>query len=246
MDKYLKCETPPEQSHYLVFADGDLYLDDDKVLAVKTRTKTMRTDNKSPKRKCDESYLKFGFNRTDPEDKRKPLRVLCSAVLTSACKKKSNLMRRHKTKHSQTITKPTEFSGRKRDQMKPQQLTSNTVVTINSTALRATFEVSLRSAKSKKPHTIAEELIFPSAIDMVKAVPGDSLANNTIGGRISAMSDDVNEQIIIKLKTSKMIAVQLDVPTDVASCSILAVCVCFVNPANTVTEKEVLLSEKLL
>ncbi|CAB3237608.1 unnamed protein product [Arctia plantaginis] len=75
-------------------------------------------------------------------------------------------------------------------------------------------------AKCKKPHTIAEELILPAAVDIVSLMIGGSaaneiknvpLSNNTISHRIHDMAEDINEQIVEKL--SGLFAIQLDEAT---------------------------------
>jgi hypothetical protein len=82
---------------------------------------------------------------------------------------------------------------------------------------------------------------------MVKAVLGDCrvikmhaipLLNNSNSHQISAMSDDVNEQLISMLKTSKKFATQLDESTDVANRSVLVVYVGFINPVSVVIERD--------
>ncbi len=64
---------------------------------------------------------------------------------------------------------------------------------VNSKAQMASYRVAYRIAQSKKPHTIAEQLILPAALDMVsimldetsaaklKAIP---LSNDTVARRI--------------------------------------------------------------
>jgi hypothetical protein len=59
----------------------------------------------------------------------------------------------------------------------------------------------------KKPHTIAEELILPAAVDMVNIMIVESagkllskvpLSNNTISRRIQHIAEDLNDQLIEK------------------------------------------------
>jgi hypothetical protein len=77
-------------------------------------------------------------------------------------------------------------------------------------------------AKCKKPHTIAEELILPAALDMVNIMVGESagkliskvpLSNNTISRRIHHIAEDLNDQLIEKMK-GKEFGLQLDEATD--------------------------------
>jgi hypothetical protein len=73
---------------------------------------------------------------------------------------------------------------------------------IPSNALLASYKVAHRIAKYKKPHTIAEELNLPAAVDMMKMMIGESagkllskvpLSNNTISRRIQHIAEDLNE-----------------------------------------------------
>ena len=68
-------------------------------------------------------------------------------------------------------------------------------------------------AKSKKSHTIAEELIRPSALQMVEDVLGKEaskklelvpLSNNIIQSRIQDLSLDVLDQVLAEIKASSL------------------------------------------
>jgi hypothetical protein len=74
---------------------------------------------------------------------------------------------------------------------------------IPSNALLASYKVVHRIAKCKKPHTVAEELILPAAVDMVNIMIGESagkllskvpLSNNTISRRMQHIAEDLNDQ----------------------------------------------------
>lgn len=76
-------------------------------------------------------------------------------------------------------------------------------------------------AKCKKPHTIAEELILPAVLDMVNIMVGKSvgqliskvlLSNDTISRRIHHIAEDLNDQLIEKIKGKKF-DLQLDEAT---------------------------------
>lgn len=73
----------------------------------------------------------------------------------------------------------------------------------------ASYKVTYRIAKCKKPYTIAEELILPAAIDMVNIMVSDSagkllskvpLSNNTVSCKIHHMAEDLNDQLMEKKK----------------------------------------------
>ena len=84
--------------------------------------------------------------------------------------------------------------------------------------------MSYRIAKCKKPHTIAETLVLLAAIDVVKIMFGKpytkqlrqiSLADNTVGRRINDASEDICDQLVSRMCTSKF-AIPVDEATDEA------------------------------
>ncbi|XP_076365923.1 protein FAM200C-like [Tachypleus tridentatus] len=81
------------------------------------------------------------------------------------------------------------------------------------------------SAESMKPSKVNRhlEMKHPEHIQQV------SLSNNTIQRRISKMSIDVKEQVLIEIKSSPLFSFQLDESTDVSSCSQLLVFVRYIN-----------------
>ncbi|XP_068235516.1 protein FAM200C-like [Palaemon carinicauda] len=96
----------------------------------------------------------------------------------------------------------------------------------------ARFEVALLVARNKKPHTIGEDLIKPTAVKMAEIMCGQKVAKrlNTvplsarvIKERISILAENVREQVISSVKKSKEFAIQLDETTNVSSNSQLMV-----------------------
>ncbi|GBP96300.1 Protein FAM200A [Eumeta japonica] len=94
---------------------------------------------------------------------------------------------------------------------------------VPNNALLASFQVAYRVAKCKKPHTIAEELILPAALDMVNIMVEQSagklistvpLSNNTINQRNHGIVEDFNYQLIEKIKKGEDFGMQLDEATD--------------------------------
>ncbi|XP_055918354.1 SCAN domain-containing protein 3-like [Eupeodes corollae] len=122
----------------------------------------------------------------------------------------------------------------------------------NEKALLASYQVAYRVAKAGKPHTIAENLIFPAALDMVETILGKQeadklknipLSDNTIERRINDMAVDIQEQLIEKLKKSPHFALQLDESTDVSDCAQFVVFVRFEAEENI--EEEILFCKAL-
>ena len=79
----------------------------------------------------------------------------------------------------------------------------------NEKLMKASYLVALRVARAKKPHTIAENLILPAAIDMCEAVLDGKcvtklreipLSNNTVSRRIDEISNDIKAQFLERLK----------------------------------------------
>jgi hypothetical protein len=100
-----------------------------------------------------------------------------------------------------------------------------TAVTTSTKALLASFEVSYLIAKNKKPHTIGETLLLPGATKMCEIKHGEKygealktvpLSNNTVMLHNESMSEDIKEQLLIRIKCSPKSALQIDESTDAA------------------------------
>ncbi|GFU49299.1 protein FAM200A [Trichonephila clavipes] len=79
----------------------------------------------------------------------------------------------------------------------------------NEKALLTSYKVSYKKARRKKPHSMAEELILPAAIEIVETMFGDNfakelqsipLSNDTISRRIDDIAEDVEQQLFSKLR----------------------------------------------
>ncbi|XP_047120322.1 protein FAM200A-like [Schistocerca piceifrons] len=106
---------------------------------------------------------------------------------------------------------------------KPQCISS-----VDEKALLASYRVTFRVAKAGKPHTDAENLILPAALDMVEIMldkqeanklKSISLSDNNIERRINDMTGDIREQLAENLKKSPHFALQFDESTDVSECA---------------------------
>jgi len=106
-----------------------------------------------------------------------------------------------------------------------------------SKAMIASYKVAYRVAKCKKPHTIAEDLILPAAIEMATTMLGEEagkalakvpVSNNTISRRIALIAKDLNEQLIEAIQ-GKQFGLQLDEATDINNDAHLICNVRFIN-----------------
>ena len=110
------------------------------------------------------------------------------------------------------------------DELTNQKQTFKKILSDPPNALLASYHVSYRIAKCKKPQTIGDTIILPSAIDMVRIMLVESYAKqllqilltyNTVGRRINYISEDLCDQLVSKLRISKF-GIQLDEVTDIA------------------------------
>ncbi|XP_072229039.1 zinc finger BED domain-containing protein 5-like [Leuresthes tenuis] len=175
-----------------------------------------------PKRKYDEGYLALGFTATAVGAEERPMCVLCLKPLAADSMRPNKLRRHLETTHPSHVNKPIDFFQRKLAEYRQQENRMVKAASANGKAQMASYRVAYRIAQCKKPHTIAEQLILPAALDMVsvmldetsaaklKAVP---LSNDTIARRIWDISSDLEEQLIEKLKESRF-ALQVDKATD--------------------------------
>ncbi|KAE9543681.1 hypothetical protein AGLY_002077 [Aphis glycines] len=138
--------------------------EDEEILPSTSRGKTAK------KRKChkyDDSYFDFGFTSTEINGEERPLCVVCMKVLAPECMLPSKLKRQLEANHKDMIDKSRDYFIRKLKEQKQKKCMFIKNASIPTNALIASYKVSYRIAKCKKPHTIAEQLILPVAIDMV-------------------------------------------------------------------------------
>ena len=181
-----------------------------------------RPNQKAKSRKYDEAYLALGFTVNVVGDEERPLCLLCLKTLAADSMRPNKLKRHLETIHPSNADKPLDFFKRKLSEYRQQEHRFVKTASVKNNALLASYKVAYRIAQCKKPHTIAEDLILPAALDMVstmldeksaeklKAVP---LSNDTVARRISDISDDLEEQLTEKLK-DKRFALQVDEATD--------------------------------
>lgn len=193
----------------------------------------------SKKRAYNSSYIEYGFSYITKNEEQSPQCVICAQVLAPSAMKPSFLKRHLTTKHPHMVGKDIGFFKRKEEGLKRTKLDSGGRLQQQSiSALKASYLVSLRIAKEKKPHTIGEKLILPCCKDIVTAMFGEEsakkldtipLSDNTVQRRISDISGDIKDQVINEIKAAGAFAIQLDESTDIANMAQLLVFVRYVK-----------------
>ncbi|XP_060872696.1 zinc finger BED domain-containing protein 5-like [Metopolophium dirhodum] len=191
----------------------------EKFLNIKSTTKRLNEDNNKEEnkrkfRKYDDSYLDFGFTYIKIDNEERPKCVICLKVLAADSMIPNKLKRHFETNHGSLINKKRDYFVRQREQLEKQSTSFIKQTSVPTKALLASYKVAFRVAQSKKPHTIAEELILPSAIDMVSTMIGESaanqlknipLSNNTINGARAMAGHYGGLQALIRKKAPEMI-----------------------------------------
>lgn len=178
-------------------------------------------------RQYDERYLgEYGFTTVNVSGVPKPQCVMCSVVLSNDAMKPAKLSRHFLSKHADYKGKPVEYFQRRRADLKQQKSCISAAVNVNINALRASYLVALRVAACGQPHTIAESLILPAAMDMAQTVLGEKeasklksipLSNDTIQRRIADISMDLKLQVVERINSCGKYAIQLDESTDISN-----------------------------
>uniref|UniRef100_A0A3B4X3Q8 DUF4371 domain-containing protein n=1 Tax=Seriola lalandi dorsalis TaxID=1841481 RepID=A0A3B4X3Q8_SERLL len=213
MDRFVVRKKPAEQAETAASAGTD---------------SRKRKRERPAKRKYDaEKYIKLGFTfTTNKAGDEIPVCFICSARLSNEAMKPSKLTRHLETHHSSLKGKSIQYFEEMLRIFKGQQTLMKKSATSSENALKASYQVALRVAQCKKPHTIAEQLILPAAVDMCTTMGSEDCANklkniplsdNTIARRIVEMADDVKTQLIEKLRSAQGFSIQIDETTDITN-----------------------------
>ena len=127
-------------------------------------------------RKYDSSYLNFGFTVAEKEGAEHPHCVNCYKVLAAECILPSKLKRHLITNHNNLSGKSRKFFACKLTEMNRQSVELSSFLDTPVKAQLASCKVAYRIAKCKKPHTIAEEVVLPAALDLVSTMIGELVA----------------------------------------------------------------------
>ncbi|KFM77074.1 hypothetical protein X975_13606, partial [Stegodyphus mimosarum] len=87
--------------------------------------------------------------------------------------------KRHlETLYSEYVNKPREFFELKLKSHEKQKSFFKETLSVNKKALIASYKVSYKIARCKKPRTVGEDLILPAAIEIVETMFGDNFSKH--------------------------------------------------------------------
>ena len=195
------------------------------------------------KRKYNEEYISYGFTVTlDRDGTEKPQCFLCGKVLANSSMKPVKLKEHLNANHPGNISDSRDTFLQKKVRFEVSgTLDKYGYIPTEKHLLVASYKIAYRIAKEKKPHSIAETLIKPFALEMTEIVGGSDQRRKLEGiPRIDDISENILKQVMEELATSPFpFSLQLDESADVSYCSQL---VCYGNEI----EEEFLLCEPLL
>lgn len=183
-------------------------------------------------RKYDSNYLALGFSWNEDENNPKPVCVICNEVLANESMRPNKLRRHIDTKHTDLNSQPLEFFQKKLNALKMSKRKLLHFTKINEKAMRASYLISYRIAKTGTAHTIGETLVLPAIKDTVEIMFGENslkevetipLSNNTVMRRIGEMSNWAENELVQRINKSTFFSLQLDDSTDIQGLSQLLV-----------------------
>lgn len=190
------------------------------------------TTQKNKVRQYSESYLAYGFTWIRDASCPTPECLVCREKLLNGVMVPSKLKRHLDTKHHGLSSKDIEYFKRLKAQNVKQNQQMMSCVCVSEKAQEASFLVAELTAKSKKPHNIAESLILPACKKIVGVMIGEDavketdkipLSDNMIKCHIDEMAADIETQLTEKLNKTRKFALQIDDSTDCSrDCHLLA------------------------
>ncbi|XP_060771673.1 zinc finger BED domain-containing protein 5-like [Neoarius graeffei] len=205
-------------------------------------------------RKYDDAYIGMGFTSTLVGGEERPQCVLCMTVLAAESLKPNKLKCHLDTTHPDCKDKPVEFFRQKLLKFRAQRTTFTKFASVTANAQLASYKISYLLAQTKKPHTDAEEVILPGAIEMVRAMGDEAivnklktipLSNNTVGRRIHDMAEDIEEQLTDRVCASTRFALQVDEATDSNRDCLLITYIRFIDAEDNDMREDLLFCKQL-
>nr|XP_038966281.1 zinc finger MYM-type protein 6 isoform X4 [Rattus norvegicus] len=189
---------------------------------------------------CNADYIKFGFIicSGSKESSPSPQCVICGEILPSESVMPVSLSNHLKAKHSDLENKPIDFFEEKSLEMECQNSSLKKCLLVEESLVKASYLIAFQIAARNKPFSIAEELIKPYLVEMCSEVLGSSagdkmktipLSNSTIGCRIKKLSEDIEDQLLQKVRESRWFALQVDESSEVTDVPLLLCYVRFVD-----------------
>ena len=182
----------------------------------------MNSASKKNAHKYSEESKKIGI-KPAMHDERLHFCLLCQQCLTNESMKPGRLVLHLKAKHSAYVYLDLNYFKSLKEELAKRSaikflFTTRTVGVCRT--LEASYEMSLLIAKCGKSHTIVEDLIKPSITAFLKTVlekddnafKAMRLSNNTVSKGIDEMSEDIETQLVEKLK-SIYLSLQMDKST---------------------------------
>uniref|UniRef100_A0A8C4TCW7 Uncharacterized protein n=1 Tax=Erpetoichthys calabaricus TaxID=27687 RepID=A0A8C4TCW7_ERPCA len=207
-------------------------------------------------RKWKEDYTEYGFTKTIIDGVDRPQCVLYNAIFSNSNLKSSNLGEHFQVKHGGNMREGNDlnsFKAKRACYDIKETLPKLGFAPVDKPLLLASFKVAYEVAKMKKPHTVAETLIKPCVLHIVKTILGAEaarkvqqipLSNNVIRSRVDDIGADILDQVVSDIKVSSVkISIQLDESTDIDNCSQLIVFIRYVK--GNVIEEEFLFCKSL-
>ena len=167
-------------------------------------------------------FLLLGFYPST-DDSKKPECVDCGLIMTNDSMKKSKLLAHQQAKHPSFVGKELSYFEKKvelwqKHAPKPLDYLWKKARDNNKKTLKVSYIVSEMIAKVGKPHTIVEHLVKPAKLICAKELLGEQaanilqkipLSNDTVKRRQDEMAENLEEQLVEKLKVLKF-SLQID------------------------------------